>query len=261
MQREKSASPKRSPKPGRHNDTEIKDYGPIDGDKKYPPHAYSRSNSGISLKHTNISSETSGASQSNNGHVNLKNGASQSKNGHSNRTNGDSPSQKLRMSSLAGSGVSGIPSPRAKPPAPPDRAVESRRSSGGGSELVNETLTELTVGEKSVSSDSGTKDDHTEINAKSERLSEHCVSRSCSLPRQKRMGDCPSQVNVAVVSPMPHMTKSASVSETGSRKQCCNSQEGQENGDDALRGKLNVNVVLLFSKVFDDHFKRRIARI
>ena len=36
-----------------------------------------------------------------------------------------------------------------------------------------------------------------------------CVTRTCSLPRQKRMGDCgnTSQANVAVVSPMPHMTK------------------------------------------------------
>ena len=87
-----------------------------------------------------------------------------------------------------------------------------------------------------------------------------CVTRTCSLPRQKRMGDCaspsPSQANVAVVSPMPHMTKvgggqtegfqgdlslntqSASVSETGSKKQCCGSQENGENGDEALRGEI-----------------------
>ena len=72
------------------------------------------------------------------------------------------------------------------------------------------------------------------------------------------MGDCASTslANVAVVNPMPHMTKvggglpeglngnlhlnlqSASVSETGSKKQCCNTQETQENGDEALRGEL-----------------------
>ena len=66
------------------------------------------------------------------------------------------------------------------------------------------------------------------------------MTRTCSLPRQKRMGDCssPSQSNVAVVSPMPapHMTKSASVTETGNRKQCCDTQPGQELGDEALRG-------------------------
>ena len=44
---------------------------------------------------------------------------------------------------------------------------------------------------------------------RSDPSSPACVTRTCSLPRQKRMGDCasPSQANVAVVSPMPHMTK------------------------------------------------------
>merc|ERR1719330_415599 len=79
LSREKSSSPKRSPKLG-HRPVEIKDYGPIDADlsqpgtkigsgsdcklkngdnkgRHYPPHAYTRSNSGVNLKHTNISSQ------------------------------------------------------------------------------------------------------------------------------------------------------------------------------------------------------------
>ena len=211
LQREKSSSPKRSPKPGRHKDTEIKDYGPIDGDKNYPPHAYSRSNSGISLKHTNISS-------------------------------GPAHNQsKLRMSAVASNGVSGIPSPRGKPPAPPVRSGESRRSSEVSSQpteesdLVKSPQAELnTVSGDSVSSN--------QCQAEIKSKAEPCVTRTCSLPRQKRMGDCssPSQANVAVVSPMPipHMTKSASVTETGNRKTCCDTQQGQEHGDEALKGDI-----------------------
>ena len=110
LQREKSASPKRSPKPGRHKETEIKDYGPIDGDKNYPPHAYSRSNSGISLKHTNISS---GSSTTRTGLPSLPNGTSHSQNGQQ--------PDRSKLRTPVGSGVSGIPSPRGNPPAPPAR--------------------------------------------------------------------------------------------------------------------------------------------
>jgi len=101
--REKSSSPKRSPKLGRANpETEIKDYGMIDnqGDvqtcekvRHYPPHAYSRSNSGISLKHTNISSQNQIISDQNG-------------------------SLKRKQKS------SGIPSPRIKPPEPPGRSTD-----------------------------------------------------------------------------------------------------------------------------------------
>ena len=98
------------------------------------------------------------------------------------------------------------------------------------SDLVKSPQAELnTVSGDSVSSNQC----QTEIKSKAEP----CVTRTCSLPRQKRMGDCssPSQANVAVVSPMPipHMTKSASVTETGNRKTCCDTQQGQEHGDEA----------------------------
>ena len=125
------------------------------------------------------------------------------------------------------------------------RSSESRRTSEVGpsqeseaeSQTVKETNSELSS-VPPVPPVPTSSEEQAEV--KTDASEPACVTRTCSLPRQKRMGDCasPSQANVAVVSPMPHMTKSASVSETGSKKQCCNGQDNQENGDEALRGEI-----------------------
>jgi len=280
--REKSSSPKRSPKLGRVNgDTEIKDYGMIDKQtdgqahekiRNYPPHAYSRSNSGMNLKHTNISSQA--------------------------LCDSPKPNQKALMSS------SGIPSPRVKPPAPPVRSVQSsdrnkpstisNKSSPVTHELSlenvqtlneqNRQLQELTKVAKDLETDKSkivaeqieqiNRDNPQESEApvSKDPISENCKingkppsgivspipvseesisnpdqsmsssfhSRTCSLPRQRRLGDSSPSPNVAIVSPMPNLTKSKSVSESTPGRMRGNSssdtnREGEDN-DDPLRG-------------------------
>ena len=179
LQREKSSSPKRSPKLG-HKPMEIKDYGPIDSAlndpsdkvKHYPPHAYSRSNSGISLKHTNISSQ---------------NNDTRSK--QSSQTKIPPTSQNPNISSNVpttsqNTGVSGIPSPRGKPPAPPVRK---------SSDVTSCTIEQLPVNreEKSDSSAKIETDDPecTKLTSTSEAsVTSSYLTRTCSLPRHKRMG-------------------------------------------------------------------------
>ena len=184
---------------------EIKDYGPIDADlggvhdkpaRHYPPHAYSRSNSGISLKHTNITSDKTKISAS--------------------KSNIAAPS----------TGVSGIPSPRGKPPAPP-----LRRSSDVSSCQPESDPNTVTSVNNSVSED---KTDPPVSLVSEASVTSSYLSRTCSLPRQKRDPLPSSPANVAVVSPMPHMTKSRSVSETGAVKK---SGDTQENGEDSLNGE------------------------
>ena len=208
--REKSASPRRSPKLGRAGkDTELKDYGLIDSGgtgraaatpQHYPPHAYSRSNSGLSLKHTNISRTASSST-----------------------------------------GGSSIPSPRGRPPAPPSRRTSDpappetdkpRLGCGGEGEVgcntPAATVTPLTLTGETVpvvAQDPATSS-----------LTASYLGRTCSLPRQPRTADPanPSPA-VAVVSPMPHMTKSASLSGPGGAAHCKPGEEGGE-AEDALRG-------------------------
>lgn len=288
LSREKSSSPKRSPKLGRGNgETEIKDYGLIDkqGDphppekmKNYPPHAYSRSNSGISLKHTNISS-----------HALFDQRNDQSK------------------SSQKASASSGIPSPRVKPPAPPVRSTQSsgRKTvnessndtatyssvpqdlsleNGQGFDEENTSKHELKSNAKDLATiESNIQSRQTELLSKDnpkeskapvsrDPISENCKttgkppsgivspipvsedsvstpdnsmnasfhSRTCSLPRQRRLGDSSPSPNVAIVSPMPNMVKSKSISESLGGRMRGNStsdtnREGEENND-PLRG-------------------------
>eukprot|EP00090_Calanus_glacialis_P010676 TRINITY_DN19122_c0_g1_i1.p1 TRINITY_DN19122_c0_g1~~TRINITY_DN19122_c0_g1_i1.p1 ORF type:complete len:1943 (-),score=331.98 TRINITY_DN19122_c0_g1_i1:185-6013(-) len=277
--REKSSSPKRSPKLGR-GETEIKDYGMIDKQsdgqthekiRNYPPHAYSRSNSGINLKHTNISSQALYEQKCESPKIN----------------------QKAIISS-------GIPSPRVKPPAPPLRSVQSTdRMTPNINSTVTQELSlenvqslneqnrqkqELTKVAKDLEiekskTQSGqsellTKDNpiESEVTVSKDPISENCKtngkppsgivspipaseesisnpdpsmtssfhSRTCSLPRQRRLGDSSPSPNVAIVSPMPNMAKSKSVSESPSGRTRGNSssdtnREGEEN-DDPLRG-------------------------
>ena len=121
--REKSSSPKRSPKLGRAG-SELKDYGMIDsgegGARHYPPHAYSRSNSGVSLKHTNISSSPR-----------------------------SSVVKTASTSSIPSASTTSIPSPRSgiRPPCPPTRgsssSLEKRAGEGRrGKEVVREIVEE-----------------------------------------------------------------------------------------------------------------------
>ena len=121
--REKSSSPKRSPKLGRAG-SELKDYGMIDsgegGGRHYPPHAYSRSNSGVSLKHTNISSSPR-----------------------------SSVVKTPSTSSIPSASTTSIPSPRSgiRPPCPPTRgsssSLEKRAGEGRrGKEVVREVVEE-----------------------------------------------------------------------------------------------------------------------
>ena len=282
LSREKSSSPKRSPKLGRVNgDTEIKDYGMIDKQtdgqahekiRNYPPHAYSRSNSGMNLKHTNISSQA--------------------------LSDSPKPNQKAIISS------SGIPSPRVKPPAPPVRTVQSSDKnkpstvSNKNSQVTHELslenvqtlneqnrqLQELTKVAKDLANDKSKlvseqieqidrdNPQESETPVSKDPISENCKingkppsgivspipvseesisnpdqsmtssfhSRTCSLPRQRRLGDSSPSPNVAIVSPMPNLTKSKSVSESTPGRMRGNSssdtnREGEDN-DDPLRG-------------------------
>ena len=183
LSREKSSSPKRSPKLG-HRPVEIKDYGPIDADlsqpgtkigsgsdcklkngdnkgRHYPPHAYTRSNSGVNLKHTNISSQPqSPAARKVNG-----GGMAAPETGGGKPVNNGS----------SGGGVSGIPSPRGKPPAPP-----VRRSSDLGSLEAPE------VSEVTQSEDGGQP--ASVVTTSGSSVTNSYISRTCSLPRHKRMG-------------------------------------------------------------------------
>ena len=186
LSREKSSSPKRSPKLG-HRPVEIKDYGPIDADlsqpgtkigsgsdcklkngdkgRHYPPHAYTRSNSGVNLKHTNISSQpqSPAARKVNGGGMMpappVTGGGKQVKNCDSN-----------------GGGVSGIPSPRGKPPAPP-----VRRSSDLGS-LESPEVSEVTQSEDNGGQPASV------VTTSGSSVTNSYISRTCSLPRHKRMG-------------------------------------------------------------------------
>ena len=188
LQREKSSSPKRSPKLG-HRPMEIKDYGPIDSDvgsgdnmKHYPPHAYSRSNSGISLKHTNISTSNSQHHVNNSEKVTQKvSNQNQNKSGIP-TTGAGAPS----------TGVSGIPSPRGKPPAPP-----VRRSSDVTScqiETDNSETDKVKVNSKE-SSKIGEVQEGSEVSivpvtsVTSTDVTSSYLTRTCSLPRHKRMGE------------------------------------------------------------------------
>ena len=184
LSREKSSSPKRSPKLG-HRPVEIKDYGPIDAamsqgakngtgsdpklknvetkGRHYPPHAYTRSNSGVSLKHTNISSQPQSQTKKVNGEVPAPAPVTSTGSGKPVIGNG-------------GAGVSGIPSPRGKPPAPP-----VRRSSDLGSLEAPE------VGDEA--SEEGGQQPASVVTTSGSSVTNSYISRTCSLPRHKRMGE------------------------------------------------------------------------
>ena len=193
LSREKSSSPKRSPKLG-HRPVEIKDYGPIDADlsghktgpasdnkvksaasdakgRHYPPHAYTRSNSGISLKHTNISSQPQSPAKKVNGANGIPAPSSASSAGNTKPVIG------------TGTGVSGIPSPRGKPPAPPVRrssdlaSLETREAPEAGEEGSEVSQGEDGGQPPSVVTTSGSS------------VTNSYISRTCSLPRHKRMGE------------------------------------------------------------------------
>ena len=211
LSREKSSSPKRSPKLG-HRPVEIKDYGPIDADlsqgtkngsgsdfklkngdtkgRHYPPHAYTRSNSGVSLKHTNISSQPQSPAKKVNGLTPAPSPVTSTGNGKPVIANGSA-------------GVSGIPSPRGKPPAPPVRRssdLGSLETSEAGASEASESLCEVTGEEggqpASVVTTSGSS------------VTNSYISRTCSLPRHKRMGKnqthtCIFVTNVFIVQEFP----------------------------------------------------------
>lgn len=190
LSREKSSSPKRSPKLG-HRPVEIKDYGPIDADlsqgtkngsgsdfklkngetkgRHYPPHAYTRSNSGVSLKHTNISSQPQQSpAKKVNGGISTPAPAPVTSNGSGKPVIGN-----------GGAGVSGIPSPRGKPPAPP-----VRRSSDLGSLEAPEASEASCEG---VTSEEGGQPASV-VTTSGSSVTNSYISRTCSLPRHKRMG-------------------------------------------------------------------------
>ena len=185
LQREKSSSPKRSPKLA-HRPMEIKDYGPIDSDvgssdsmKHYPPHAYSRSNSGISLKHTNISTSSSAQSHAKNSEKVIQKVPSQSQNKTGVPTTG---------TAAPSTGVSGIPSPRGKPPAPPVRRSSDVTScqletdiSEADKPKVNNKIEEVKEGSEVTPSPV--------TSVTSSDVTASYLTRTCSLPRHKRMGE------------------------------------------------------------------------
>ena len=187
LSREKSSSPKRSPKLG-HRPVEIKDYGPIDADlsqgtkngsdfklkngetkgRHYPPHAYTRSNSGVSLKHTNISSQPQQSLPAKKVNGGTSAPAPVTSNGSGKPVIGN-----------GGAGVSGIPSPRGKPPAPP-----VRRSSDLGSLETPEASESLCE----VTSEEGGGQPASVVTTSGTSVTNSYISRTCSLPRHKRMG-------------------------------------------------------------------------
>ena len=187
--REKSSSPKRSPKLGRPG-SELKDYGMIDSEagkpRHYPPHAYSRSNSGVSLKHTNISS---------------------------------SPRGPVKPPS-----ASSIPSPRnscIKPPCPPVRCSSSLEKREGGKVPAPVQLVQDRGDVGDLEKNTSCKDPpptakgsttSEEVGSEPPPLSSH---RTCTLPRARRRGaSSPSSQPVAVVSPMPSIHRSKSSSDS-----------------------------------------------